>query len=181
MSYITGKDFLDFRFCLASAVAVAHSFYYPLHKFASDSSLLDLFLLKMSGVNMEMVQTVVGTAVNIKENDKEFIVELAAPGMNKKDFHIDIDNKMLEIKVEREEEKVEKETDYTRKEYDYSSFYRAFDLPENVKEDKIKAEYNNGILKVHHRQDILSLNLWKNIQKQVAFGETLKVCKNDRF
>lgn len=88
-------------------------------------------------------------ATNIKENDKEFIVELAAPGMNKKDFHIDIDNKMLEIKVEKEEKKEEKETDYTRKEYDYTSFYRAFDLPENVKEDKIKAEYIDGVLKVH--------------------------------
>ena len=88
-------------------------------------------------------------AANIKETEKEFLVEVAAPGMNKKDFHIDIDNKMLEIKVEKEEEKEEKDVDFTRKEYDYTAFYRSFNLPDNVKEDKIKAEYINGVLKVH--------------------------------
>jgi HSP20 family protein len=88
-------------------------------------------------------------AANIKETKKEFIVEIAAPGMNKKDFHIDIENKMLEIKVEKEIEKEDKDVDFTRKEYDYTAFYRAFDLPEHVFEDKIKAEYIDGILKVH--------------------------------
>jgi len=88
-------------------------------------------------------------AANIKETKKEFLVEVAAPGMTKKDFHIDIENKVLEIKVEKEMEKEEKDVDFTRKEYDYTAFYRAFDLPENVLEDKIKAEYVDGILKVH--------------------------------
>lgn len=88
-------------------------------------------------------------AANIRETEKEYLVEIAAPGMHKKDFHIDIDNKMLEIKVEKEAEKEEKGIEFTRKEYDYTAFYRAFDLPENVKEDNIKAEYTNGILKVH--------------------------------
>jgi HSP20 family protein len=88
-------------------------------------------------------------AANIKETKKEFIVEIAAPGMHKKDFHIDIENNMLEIKVEKEIEKEEKDVDFTRREYDYTAFYRAFDLPEHVIEDKIKAEYIDGILKVH--------------------------------
>lgn len=88
-------------------------------------------------------------AANIKETSKEFLVEVAAPGMTKKDFHIDIENKMLEIRVEKEMEKEQKDVDFTRKEYDYTAFYRAFDLPENVLEDKIKAEYVDGVLKVH--------------------------------
>lgn len=88
-------------------------------------------------------------ATNIKEDDKEFIVELAAPGMKKKDFHVDIDNGVLEIKVENEEEIEKEEAKFTRREYNYNAFYRAFNLPKTVDGDKIKAEYEEGILKVH--------------------------------
>ncbi|MDN3670540.1 Hsp20/alpha crystallin family protein [Echinicola jeungdonensis] len=88
-------------------------------------------------------------ATNICETDAEFIVELAAPGMKKNDFHVDVDNNLLEIKVEKEEKSDVKKTNYTRKEYDYSAFYRSFNLPETIKADKIKAEYENGILRVH--------------------------------
>ncbi len=88
-------------------------------------------------------------ATNIKELDDEFIVELAAPGLKKKDFHVDIDNGMLEIKVEKEEESKEEKELFTRREYSYNAFYRAFNLPETVDGNKIKAEYEEGILKVH--------------------------------
>ena len=88
-------------------------------------------------------------ATNIVETDSEFTVELAAPGMKKKDFHVDIDNGMLEIKVEKEEETKKEEAKFTRREYNYNAFYRAFNLPETVDGDKIKAEYEEGILKVH--------------------------------
>lgn len=88
-------------------------------------------------------------ATNIRETNKEFIIELAAPGMNKKDFVVDIDNGLLEIKVEKEEESEEKREKYKRKEYDYSAFYRSFNLPDSVKSDKIMAEYKDGILQVH--------------------------------
>lgn len=104
-------------------------------------------------------------AANIKETEKEFLVEVAAPGMNKKDFHIDIDNKMLEIKVEKEQEKEEKDVDFTRKEYDYTAFYRSFNLPDNVKEDKIKAEYIDGVLKVHLPKTVESK---KKMVKEIA-------------
>lgn len=88
-------------------------------------------------------------AANITETDTEFVVELAAPGMEKKDFVVDIDNGILEIKVEKEVEKKEVKSNYTRKEYDYSAFYRSFNLPETVIEDKINATYKNGILTIH--------------------------------
>lgn len=88
-------------------------------------------------------------ATNILEKDKEYIVEVAAPGMKKEDFHVNLDNQLLEIKVEKEEESKEENENYTRKEYDYTSFYRSFDIPESIKSEKIKAEYLNGVLKIH--------------------------------
>ena len=88
-------------------------------------------------------------ATNTRESDDEFILELAAPGMKKKDFHVDIDNGMLEIKVEKEEEFKTEEPKFTRREYNYNAFYRSFTLPETVDGEKINAEYEEGILKIH--------------------------------
>ncbi|ELR69516.1 Small heat shock protein [Fulvivirga imtechensis AK7] len=88
-------------------------------------------------------------ATNIRETDDEFLVELAAPGMAKKDFHVDVDNNILEIKAEKEEESEEQKGTYTRREYDYTSFFRSFDLPQTVQADNIKAAYEDGILRIH--------------------------------
>lgn len=88
-------------------------------------------------------------AANIVETEKEFLVELAAPGLDKKDFKVDVDNNVLEIKVEKEEETKEDRERYTRREYNYKTFYRSFTLPDSVTPDKIKAEYKNGLLQVH--------------------------------
>ncbi len=86
-------------------------------------------------------------AVNIKENEKDFELELAVPGRKKEDFKIEINENVLTISTEsKTEENVEKEN-YTRREFTYSSFKRAFTLPETIDEDKIKAIYNDGILK----------------------------------
>lgn len=87
-------------------------------------------------------------AANITENDNQFDIELAAPGMNKKDFKVNVQNGNLVISAEKEEEKEEKEKDYCRKEYNYSSFRRSFSLPESVNADAVKAEYKDGILKL---------------------------------
>lgn len=87
-------------------------------------------------------------AVNILEEEKEFLIELAAPGMNKKDFHINVENGILTISVEKEIEKEEEKKNYTRKEYNFSQFTRSFSLPENVSDEKIKALYEDGILKL---------------------------------
>lgn len=87
-------------------------------------------------------------ATNIREMDDEFVVEVAAPGLSKKDFHVNIDDNLLEINVEKEKETKEDEDKYTRREYDYRAFYRSFTLPKDVIADKIKAEYKDGLLKV---------------------------------
>jgi len=85
-------------------------------------------------------------AVNIKEENDKFILEMAAPGMNKDDFKINLDNYQLTISSEQKKEKKEKEDNYTRREFVYSSFSRSFTLPKTIDIDKIKADYKNGIL-----------------------------------
>lgn len=86
-------------------------------------------------------------ALNIKETDDHFEIELAAPGFAKKDFDISIENGYLTVKAEKEEKEEVKEEEYTRKEFAYNSFMRNLLLPENVLEDEIKAKYNDGILR----------------------------------
>jgi HSP20 family protein len=85
-------------------------------------------------------------ALNIKETDHHFEIELAAPGFTKKDFEVSVENGYLTIKAEKEDTKEAKEENYTRKEFSYNSFMRSLLLPENVLEDAIKAKYNDGIL-----------------------------------
>lgn len=87
-------------------------------------------------------------AVNVSENTKNYKLSLAAPGMKKDDFKIDVDGSMLTISAERKQEKEEKDEKYTRKEYNYSSFSRSFTLPDEVNKEKIEALYENGILKL---------------------------------
>jgi HSP20 family protein len=85
-------------------------------------------------------------SANINETEKEYKIELAVPGLDKKDFKVAIDNGVLYVSSEREEERLEDEANYTRREYSFNSFRRSFSLPENCIEDKIKAKYENGIL-----------------------------------
>ena len=87
-------------------------------------------------------------AVNIKEDDDAFKLELAAPGMNKKDFKIDIENGMLMISSEKSQETEKEEDNFTRREFSYRGFNRSFRLPDFILEDKIKAEYKDGLLRL---------------------------------
>ncbi len=87
-------------------------------------------------------------AVNIRESDRSYELELAAPGYNKTDFNIEIDNGLLTVSAERKEEKEQKEDNYTRREFGYSSFSRSFNLPTNTNEEDINARYEEGILKL---------------------------------
>ena len=86
-------------------------------------------------------------ALNIKETADEFEIELAAPGYNKKDFKVTIDEGCLNISAKKEEEKEEKDENYSRKEFSYSSFERSLELPDTIANEKVKAKYDNGILK----------------------------------
>lgn len=87
-------------------------------------------------------------AVNIKEEEKEFVLELAAPGLKKEDFKINLENHMLTISKETKEENKEEKTNFTRREFVYNSFSRSFKLPKIILENKIKADYVDGILRI---------------------------------
>lgn len=87
-------------------------------------------------------------AVNVLEENDKYILELAAPGLKKSDFKINLDNQMLTIYSEKKEEKQKNKKNYSRHEFSYHSFSRSFSLPDDIEEDKITAKYENGILTV---------------------------------
>jgi len=85
--------------------------------------------------------------VNVVENEDTYSLKLAAPGLEKKDFELNIDKNLLTISVEKEIETTEGER-YTRREFSYNKFIRSFRLPKTVKTEDISAAYKNGILTV---------------------------------
>lgn len=87
-------------------------------------------------------------AVNVKETEKGFHLEVAAPGMKKDDFKIELDNNILGISSEMNDEKTEEKDKYTRREFKYSSFRRTFTLPDDVDAENISANYQDGVLKI---------------------------------
>jgi len=107
-------------------------------------------------------------AANVKENESEFTIDLAAPGMKRDDFHINIENGVLSISSEAKEESEEKSDNYTRREFSYSSFSRSFRLPETINEDKVSAKYDNGVLIIHLPKKEESKKLFK--KKEIKIG-----------
>jgi HSP20 family protein len=87
-------------------------------------------------------------AVDIFENENELVIKAELPGMEAKDIEIGLENNVLTMKGERRFEKETKEENYHRVEREYGHFSRSFSLPAAVKEDKITAEFKNGLLKV---------------------------------
>ncbi len=99
--------------------------------------------------NTSMTNTTL-PAVNIIESNDSFHVEMAAPGMTKKDFTIELDNEILKISSQKELKNELKDGDrFTRREFSYQSFERSFHLPKSVvEESKIKAKYEDGVLHI---------------------------------
>jgi HSP20 family protein len=87
-------------------------------------------------------------AVNIREDEKNYVLDLAIPGIDKKDLKIDINEDVLTISSETKNESEESSDGYKRKEFSYSTFCRSFYVPENVTREKIEANYKDGILSV---------------------------------
>ena len=87
-------------------------------------------------------------SVNIREDEKAFYLELAVPGMDKKDLRIEVKDDVLTISSEHKEERDQDLEGYRRREFSYSSFCRSFYLPEDVNGEKIGASYKDGILNV---------------------------------
>jgi HSP20 family protein len=89
-------------------------------------------------------------AVNVKESEDAFQIEVAAPGMARGDFKVNLENNVLTISSEKKEERKEEEKGrYTRREFSYQSFQRSFTIPENLVEgEKISAKYSDGLLSI---------------------------------
>lgn len=87
-------------------------------------------------------------AVNAKETDVSYEIELVAPGMNKEDFKVSIDDGVLKISSEVENKVSEEGDGYILREFSHKSFSRSFGLPENSNGEKVEAKYENGILKL---------------------------------
>jgi HSP20 family protein len=85
---------------------------------------------------------------NVIENDTNYQVELAAPGLKRDDFNVDVDNGVLTISAEKKQSSEEQGKNFRRQEFSLDSFSRSFYLPENLKDEKIDAKYENGVLKV---------------------------------
>ena len=118
------------------------SFPFVRHSF-DDFNTRDLFLRDNFNGTLSL------PAVNITETNDAFFVEMAAPGLQKKDFSIELDNEILKISAHHERKEESDDSQYVRKEYNYTSFERTFHLPKSIIDDSlIKAEYNSGILKI---------------------------------
>ena len=94
--------------------------------------------------------TVSTPSVNIVEHDNQFVMQLAAPGLEKSDFNINIENDYLVISTEKKTEKEEtgKDGKFTRREFNYKSFKRSFQLDNNINREGITATYENGVLNI---------------------------------
>ena len=114
-------------------------FYFDRNFFGLESG----FVPMRAGVNVP--------PVNIKETPEDYTLEIAAPGLQRKDLTVEVENHKLKISADKEEEKekTSKPEGVLRKEYSWHSFSRCFDLPDNVKGTDIDARYENGILKIH--------------------------------
>jgi HSP20 family protein len=101
-----------------------------------------------SNQNFSLTNTTI-PAVNIKETENDFEVDVAAPGMAKEDFKIELNNNILAISSEKQSESQNEDgQNLTRREFSYQSFSRSFTLPELVERDGITAKYDNGILRI---------------------------------
>jgi len=88
-------------------------------------------------------------AANISETPDHFHIELAAPGLKKEDFKLQLDHSVLSVSVEQHTENTNNQRNYNKREYSYNSFVRSFTLPESADDARIEAEYVNGILTVN--------------------------------
>ena len=119
-------------------------------KFNSTPSLFSVFenLWGNDMLTYDMLSKAKLPAVNVKDKDNEYEIEVAAPGFKKEDFNISVENSILTISADETAEKEVKEDKYTRREFMSSSFSRSFSLPENTDLSQINGHYDNGVLHV---------------------------------
>jgi HSP20 family protein len=112
---------------------VVNPFFNDIYSLLNDSVLSDKFAVRTP-------------AVNIAETENEFEVELAVPGLKKEDFKINLEKNVLTVSAEKKAEEVNENKKYSKREYSYSSFTRSFTLPQSADQNKIEADYTDGIL-----------------------------------
>jgi len=100
------------------------------------------------GEEKELVASSWAPAVDIYEDESQLVLTAEVPGLNDKDVEIKIEDNVLSIQGERKLEKETREENYHRIERAYGAFYRSFTLPNYIDQDKIKAEHENGVLKI---------------------------------
>ena len=105
-------------------------------------------ILDFNGGLLDLDKSLVVPEANIIENGKDFRIELAAPGLEKKDFKVEVQDGVLSISAEKKEEQKEETKNYRRREFSYNTFCRSFTLPDNLVTDKIDAMYENGVLRL---------------------------------
>lgn len=88
-------------------------------------------------------------AVNVMEDEKGYRIEVAAPGVKKADFNLELENDVLTISTEKKEDKKDQQPTYLRREFNFQSFKRSFELPESIDQEGIQASHEAGILKLH--------------------------------
>ena len=102
-------------------------------------------------------------AVNISESENNYHVELAAPGLKKEDFKLNLDRNVLNISVEQRNEANDTQKNYSKREYSYASWVRSFTLPESANAEDIEASYTDGVLKI----DIAKREEAKMVRRQI--------------
>jgi HSP20 family protein len=102
-------------------------------------------------------------AVNISESENNYHVELAAPGLKKEDFRLNLERNQLTISVEQTAEQNNEQKNYSKREYSYSSFVRSFTLPDSADHGQIGASYTDGVLRI----DIAKREEAKAVRRQI--------------
>ncbi|OCX53730.1 heat-shock protein [Mucilaginibacter sp. PPCGB 2223] len=102
-------------------------------------------------------------AANVSESEDHYHVELAAPGLKKEDFKLNLERNVLNISVEQQNENSNTQKNYSKREYSYSSWVRSFTLPESADAEQIEAAYTDGVLKI----DIAKREEAKVIRRQI--------------
>ncbi len=128
------------------------------------SSFSDIFenFFNDSFISDRMISRV--PAVNIAESEGHYHIELAAPGLKKEDFKLDLDRNVLTISAEKTTEQENNGKQYNKREYSYTSFVRSFTLPDSVDDAKIEASYTDGVLKIN----VAKKEEAKSIHRQIS-------------
>jgi len=110
--------------------------------------IFDDFFAPTLGTNDELATRNWNPSADVYEEDGHYVIKAEVPGVDKKDIHVDVENNILVLKGERTEDRELKEENYYRKEMAYGKFQRSFALPKGVDADNIKADYNDGVIKI---------------------------------